>query len=162
MLRSVRDERSDNVGHSYQIPLSVEEIQEILPHRYPFLFVDRVSEFEDGVFVVAHKNVSANELFFQGHFPGRPIMPGVLVLEALAQVGVLFAKLSTGGVPPERLMVFSGVDKVKFRRQVVPGDVLTLKVMNYRRKMVHWKLDAYAYVGDDLAAQAVIKATEVL
>lgn len=146
---------------SYRMPMDVYAIQEILPHRYPFLLVDVVTEFVDGEYLVGQKNVSANEPFFQGHFPGRPIMPGVLVLEALAQMGVLFAKMSTGGVPADKLMVFSGVENARFRRQVIPGDVLTLKVANYRRKMVHWKMEGSAFVGGEKAAEATVKATEV-
>lgn len=149
------------MSNEYRMPLDVYAIQEILPHRYPFLFVDKVTEFIDGQEITGQKNVTANEPFFQGHFPGRPIMPGVLVLEALAQMGVLFAKMSTGGVPPEKLMVFTGVEGVRFRRQVVPGDVLTLKVTNYRRKMVHWKMEGSAFVGEEKVADATIKATEV-
>ena len=106
--------------------MNIEEIKEILPHRYPFLLVDRVTEIEEGKSIKAYKNVSFNEPFFQGHFPERPIMPGVLVLEALAQAGaiaVLKMDEYKGKIP-----LFVGAEKVKWRRQVVPGDKLDLKV----------------------------------
>ena len=106
--------------------LSLEEIQRVLPHRYPFLLVDRIISLELGQRVVGVKNVSVNEPFFQGHFPGRPIMPGVLIIEAMAQVGGILALLST----PENLgnpaIFLLGVDKVRFRQPVVPGDQLRL------------------------------------
>lgn len=109
-----------------QLPaLSTEEIMQHIPHRYPFLMLDRVTEHVYGKYIVGYKNVSANEPFFQGHFPGRPIMPGVLQLEALAQLGgVLIAHV------PEakgKLAVFAGIDKVRFRRMVTPGDRLDLR-----------------------------------
>lgn len=145
----------------YELPLLSEGIQSILPHRYPFLMIDRIIGFEDGKTITGIKNVSVNEPFFSGHFPGRPVMPGVMIVEALAQLGVLFAKMSTGGCPPEKLLVFSGVEDMRFRRQVVPGDVLTLRLTEYRRKLVHWKMQGVALVGDDIAAQGTIKATEI-
>ena len=106
--------------------MNIEEIKEILPHRYPFLLVDRVVEIEEGKSITAYKNVSANEPFFQGHFPERPIMPGVLILEALAQAGaivVLQKEEYKGKIP-----LFVGAEKVKWRQQVVPGDRLELRV----------------------------------
>lgn len=106
--------------------LDINEIQKILPHRYPFLLVDRIIEIEDGKKVVGLKNVSANEGFFQGHFPGYPVMPGVLIIEAMAQVGaVAILKM------PEyqgKIAFFAGIDNVRFRRQVVPGDQLRIEV----------------------------------
>lgn len=106
-------------------PLSVEEIMNYIPHRYPFLLVDRVTEHVRGQYIKGYKNVTINEPFFQGHFPGRPIMPGVLQLEALAQLGgVLLAHM------PEvkgKLAVFTGIDKVRFRRMVLPGDQLEMR-----------------------------------
>lgn len=105
--------------------MNITEIMEILPHRYPFLLIDTIEEMEDGKRAVGKKCVSGNELFFQGHFPGNPVMPGVLIIEALAQVGAV-AMLSL----PEmkgKTAYFAGVDKVRFRRKVVPGDVLILE-----------------------------------
>lgn len=106
--------------------LSNQEIQAIIPHRYPFLLVDRIVELEDGVRAVGIKAVTVNEPFFQGHFPGNPIMPGVLIVEALAQVGavVLLSKPENRG----KIALFAGIDGFRFRKQVSPGDVLRLEV----------------------------------
>ena len=112
--------------------MNIKEIMEILPHRYPFLLVDKVESVVPGESAVAYKNVSMNERFFQGHFPGEPIMPGVLIIEALAQTGAV-AILSL----PEykgKIALFGGVDKLRFKRQVIPGDVLKLEVNIIKRK----------------------------
>lgn len=112
--------------------MNIKEIMEILPHRYPFLLVDKVESVVPGESAVAYKNVSMNESFFQGHFPGEPIMPGVLIIEALAQTGAV-AILSL----PEykgKIALFGGVDKLRFKRQVIPGDVLKLEVNIIKRK----------------------------
>ncbi len=106
--------------------MNIEEIKKILPHRYPFLLVDRVLEV-DAESIKAYKNVTANEEFFNGHFPGQPIMPGVLQVEALAQAGAIML-MSQAEDPENTLMVFTGINKCKFRKQVVPGDQLMLKV----------------------------------
>ena len=142
-------------------PMNIEAIMEILPHRYPFVLLDRVTEFEDRVRIQGIKNVTMNEPFFQGHFPGRPIMPGVLIIEAMAQLGALFAKISTGGVAPGKLVVFSGADEIRFRHPVVPGDVLVMNMNLLKSKFGHWKMEGTAMVGDNLACEGVLKATEV-
>ena len=108
--------------------LHIEEILELLPHRYPFLLVDRVLDFEEGRFLRAVKNVSVNEPFFQGHFPGKPVMPGVLVIEALAQAGGLLTQLSRDAADEAQLFYLVKVDNAKFSRIVVPGDRLDLDV----------------------------------
>lgn len=144
-----------------EFPFGVEEICKIIPHRHPFLLVDRVTGFSDAKWIEGLKNVTANEDFFVGHFPGRPIMPGVLILEALAQLGAIFAKLSTGGVAEDRLVVFSGTEGVRFRRPVVPGDAISLRMELIRSRMGHWKMQGTARVGDDVAAEGVLMATEV-
>jgi beta-hydroxyacyl-ACP dehydratase FabZ len=144
-----------------RLPLNVEDICNIIPHRHPFLLVDRITHFDDRKWIQGYKNITANEHFFVGHFPGRPIMPGVLMLEALAQVGAIFAKLSTGGVAPDRLVVFSGTESVRFRRPVVPGDVLTLKMSLLKAKFGHWKMEGTASVGDEVAVEGILMATEV-
>lgn len=146
---------------SLDLPLGVEEIQEIIPHRYPFLLVDRVTEFVDGKYIVGRKLVSANEPFFEGHFPGRPIMPGVLILEGLAQLGVIYAKLSSPKETKGKLLVFAGIDKAKFRRQVVPGDVLELKAEIVKAKGGYWKLNGTAVVDGEIAASAELTAVGV-
>lgn len=129
--------------------LSNVEIQNIIPHRYPFLLVDKIIEIEYGKKAVGIKNVTANEPFFQGHFPGKPIMPGVLIVEALAQVGavaILGLEENKG-----KLGLFTGIDGVRIRRQVVPGDTLRMEVemLNFKRGI--GKAKAEAYVGDELA-----------
>jgi 3-hydroxyacyl-[acyl-carrier-protein] dehydratase len=113
------------------MPVDVTRIQELLPHRYPFLLVDRVLELEPNQRILAVKNVSINEPFFQGHFPGHPVMPGVLVLEALAQAGGLLTQLSAGDAPQgdgEKLFYLVKIDNARFSRMVVPGDRLMLEV----------------------------------
>lgn len=135
----------------------INAIQKLLPHRYPFLLVDRILELEPGERVTGIKNVTANEPFFQGHFPGHPIMPGVLVIEAMGQVGgVLLLNESTD--PENNVVYFTGLDAVKFRRPVMPGDTLYIRVeMIYNRRGI-CKMKGEAFVGDELAAQAEMQA----
>ncbi len=130
--------------------LDVKQIQEIIPHRYPFLLVDKIIDIEYGKKAVGIKNVTVNEPFFQGHFPGNPIMPGVLIVEAMAQVGavsILGMEANKG-----KLAVFAGIDGVRFRKQVVPGDTLRMEVEMIAFKRGIGKAKAQAYVGEDLAA----------
>jgi 3-hydroxyacyl-[acyl-carrier-protein] dehydratase len=138
--------------------LNVEEILRILPHRYPFLLVDRVLAYEPGKRIVGMKNISINEPFFQGHFPGRPIMPGVLIIEALAQTGGILALLST----PEHLgspsVYLLGIDKVRFRKPVVPGDQLVLELEALRSGKKFWKMQGKALVDQTLVAEAELMA----
>lgn len=144
-----------------KLPLLQVDIERILPHRHPFLFVDEVNEFEDAVYIKGRKYVRAEEPHFQGHFPGRPIMPGVLILESIAQMGAIFAKLSTGGAPLDRLIVFSGAESVRFRRPVYPGDVLDIHMFNHRRRSVHWRIQGEVHVGSELVAEAIVMATQL-
>ena len=137
--------------------MDIQRILSILPHRYPFLLVDRVVECVPGSHIKAYKNVSVNEPFFQGHFPGVPIMPGVLILEALAQTGGLLAAAGMGDLA-EKVFLFTGLDGVKFRRQVVPGDRLDLECSNMRMKLKLCKMEARAFVDGKLAAEARITA----
>lgn len=144
-------------GHT--VVLDIEAIQRILPHRYPFLMIDRVLEIEAGKRVVGIKNVSANEPFFQGHYPGQPVMPGVLIVEALAQTAaILMGYEETAG---DRVPLFMGIDRARFRRRVVPGDQLRLEVEVIQRRRNIMKAEGRAFVGDDLAADAVLMATAV-
>jgi 3-hydroxyacyl-[acyl-carrier-protein] dehydratase len=127
------------------------EIQRIIPHRFPFLLIDRIVELEPGKRIVGLKNVTANEPFFQGHFPGRPIMPGVLIVEALAQAGsvLLLAQPEERG----KLPLFAGIDHLRFRRQVVPGDQLRLEVEFTMRRRSIGRGQARATVDGELAAE---------
>ncbi|MDE7064415.1 MAG: 3-hydroxyacyl-ACP dehydratase FabZ [Desulfovibrionaceae bacterium] len=137
--------------------MDIRRILNLLPHRYPFLLVDRVVECVPGSHIRAYKNITFNEPFFQGHFPGAPIMPGVLILEALAQAGGLLAASGmedTSG----KLFLFTGLDGVKFRRQVVPGDRLELECSDMRLKLNLCKMEARALVDGKLAAEARITA----
>ncbi len=142
---------------SQKPPMDLQHILSILPHRYPFMLVDRVVECVPGSHIKAYKNVTYNEPFFQGHFPDLPIMPGVLILEALAQVGGLLGVADMEDTS-SKLFLFTGLDNVKFRRQVVPGDRLDLECSNPKWKLQLCKMDAKAYVDGKLVAQATITA----
>ena len=130
----------------------IKDILDCMPHRYPFLLIDRVEEMEDGQSVVALKNVSMNEEFFQGHFPGNPIMPGVLIVEALAQAGAILAIKAAEG--PNMTTYFMSIEKAKFRKPVFPGDQLRLKVEVARKRGNIWKLEGKAYVDDTVVAES--------
>ncbi|GHD60193.1 3-hydroxyacyl-ACP dehydratase FabZ [Jeongeupia chitinilytica] len=134
--------------------MDVLDIVKCLPHRYPFLLVDRVVELEPGKSIKAIKNVTVNEPFFQGHFPQYPVMPGVLILEALAQAAGVLSCKSVEEVPEDSLYLFAGIDNARFKRQVLPGDQLTLCVEIVAQKRGIWKYAAKAYVGEELAAEA--------
>ena len=143
-----------------KLPINVMEIKEFLPHRYPMLLVDRVIEFVDGQRIVGIKNLTANEQFFEGHFPERPMMPGVLMLEALAQLGVMFFKLSTNGADRDKLIVFAGIDEAKFRKEVIPGDVLTLHMDLIKRRSGIWKMQGWGTVDGEKVVEGVLTAAE--
>lgn len=133
----------------------IEEIRRFLPHRYPFLLIDRVLECVPGETLTAIKNVSVNEPFFNGHFPETPIMPGVLIIEALAQAtGLLGFKTMSEEPSDDLLYMLVGVDNVRFKRQVVPGDQLTLKVKVLRRSKVIWKFSCEASVDGEIVTVA--------
>ena len=136
------------------------DIQRILPHRYPMLLIDRVVEHQRKQRIVAIKNVTANEPFFMGHFPGFPIMPGVLIVEALAQAGGVLL-LSEIEDRDDKLMVFSGIDQARFRKPVLPGDQLRLEVTVLGWRANFAKMQGHAYVGDQLAAEAVLSCALV-
>ena len=134
------------------LPLGPAEIRGLIPHRYPFLLVDGIEELEPGVRAVGIKNVTQNEPFFQGHFPDYPVMPGVLVVEAMAQVGAV--GVMAGGEHREKLALFAGIDGVRFRRQVLPGDVLRMEVEIQRLKGRVGRGTGRATVGEERVCEA--------
>ncbi len=154
LMSTITESNSPSASNSQTIKttFSIEEIQELLPHRYPFLLVDRIIDYVPGKKAVGIKNVSFNEPQFQGHFPGRSLMPGVLIIEAMAQVGgVVMTQMpdSQGG-----LFVFAGIDKVRFRRQVVPGDQLVMTVeLLWVKQRRFGKMQGKAEVNGQLAAE---------
>jgi 3-hydroxyacyl-[acyl-carrier-protein] dehydratase len=137
------------------------EIQKLLPHRYPFLLVDRVVSIEAGKSLRAYKNVSVNEPFFNGHFPGHPVMPGVLVLEALAQASAILAYRTTGFDPADKVTYLMAIDAAKFRRPTVPGDRLDLEVEVLRFKGAILKTRGVAKVDGQVVAEGEFLATVV-
>jgi beta-hydroxyacyl-ACP dehydratase FabZ len=141
-----------------EAPLDVIAIERLLPHRFPFLLIDRVLELAEDK-VVAIKNVTANEPFFVGHFPGHPIMPGVLIVEAMAQAGGVLAMTALGAGADTHLIYFMGVDKVKFRKPVVPGDQLRIEVIPLRKGGAVWKLQGRALVDGNVVTEAEFLAT---
>jgi beta-hydroxyacyl-ACP dehydratase FabZ len=137
--------------------LRIAEIMRILPHRYPFLLVDRVIEVDADKRLVALKNVSINEPFFNGHFPGAPVLPGVLIIEAMAQAGAIMGLLhSEPSELKDSIVYFMGIDEARFRRPVVPGDQMRIVVDVLRRKPTIWKMRGEVYVGSELAAEATL------
>lgn len=145
-------------GTDVPTPIDIKKILELLPHRYPFIMVDRVLEFSPGEKIVGIKNVTINEPFFQGHFPSEPIMPGVMILEGMAQVGGLLAYLTESAMLRKKLIYFAGIDGVRFRQTVVPGDQLVYKMTVIRSKGKIWKMDGKAFVDDKLVAEAQLMA----
>ena len=141
---------------------NVVEIQKILPHRFPFLLLDRVTDLTKGEYIEGYKNVSISEPIFQGHFPDHPIYPGVMIIEGMAQAGGVLAFKSMDNATQEeienKVVYFMSIDKAKFRAPVTPGDKLMYKINVIRNKGAVWQLDAKAYVDDKLVAQAELKA----
>jgi 3-hydroxyacyl-[acyl-carrier-protein] dehydratase len=148
---------------SQKVPevINVKTIMEILPHRYPFLLVDRVLELKPGEKILALKNVSINEPFFQGHFPGEPVMPGVLILEALAQAGGIMLYYSEEDPKPGEIIFLAGFEKVRFRRPVTPGDQLMLEVSFQRKMGPIFKVSGKATVEGQVVAEAGISASKI-
>jgi 3-hydroxyacyl-[acyl-carrier-protein] dehydratase len=142
--------------------IDVVAIQKILPHRYPFLLIDRVTELVEGETLIGYKNVSISEPVFEGHFPGHPIYPGVMILEGMAQAGGILAFKSMGDLTEEevksKVVYFMSIDKAKFRNPVRPGDKLEYRVSVIKHKGNIWVLDGKAYVDDKLVSEAELKA----
>ena len=138
----------------------IQVIQRIIPHRYPFLLVDRVEEIDGTSSALGFKNVTMNEPHFQGHFPGTPIMPGVTIIEAMAQTAAVMVGVSMGLEGKPLLIYFMAIDRCKFRRKVIPGDVLQMRMTTLRGKpgAKVWKLRGVAHVGDEMAAEAEFTA----
>lgn len=141
------------------LPIDIKQILDLLPHRYPFILVDRIIDIEEGQNITGLKNVSMGEPFFQGHFPGEPVMPGVLILEGMAQTGGILAYLSDRKMIGEKLVYFAGLDKVRFRKVVRPGDQLIFKLEMIKQKARLTKMSGKAYVGDELVTEAELMAT---
>lgn len=141
--------------------MDVTEIKNWLPHRYPFLLVDRVVELKEGESIIAYKNISVNEEVFNGHFPQAPIFPGVMIVEAMAQASGILGFKTIGKTPQDgSVYLFAGADKVRFRRQVVPGDRLQLEAKVVSEKRGIWKFDCTASVDGELAASATIMCAD--
>jgi 3-hydroxyacyl-[acyl-carrier-protein] dehydratase len=138
--------------------IEIKEILTLLPHRYPFLLVDRIVEIDPGKRIVGIKNVTYDEPFFPGHFPGRPIMPGVLIAEAMAQTAGVLAFKSSPEKDQKRLVYFLGMDHVRFRKPVVPGDQLRLELEITRHRQAIWGFQGKAFVGQTLVAEADLLA----
>jgi 3-hydroxyacyl-[acyl-carrier-protein] dehydratase len=148
------------LGTTTMKSLDINQIKQYLPHRYPLLLVDRVLDWEAGKQIRAIKNVSVNEEFFNGHFPNKPVMPGVLIIEALAQTAALLAFLTMGQKPDDTAVVyFLGIDGARFKRPVEPGDQLVMEVEIVRHARGIWKFQAKAMVDQQLAVEAELMCT---
>ncbi len=137
--------------------LDVEAIKEMIPHRQPFLMIDEIADLIPDIEVTGFNNVTGDEPYFEGHFPGHPIMPGVLIVEAMAQTSAILV-VGTVGKQPGSVVYFMSVDKARFRKPVFPGDRLRLHVVKQRRRGKVWKFQGKAWVGDDLVAEAIFSA----
>ena len=138
--------------------IDIEKIVEMIPHRYPFLMIDRVTDLVPEESAIGHKNVTINEPHFQGHFPGKPIMPGVLIIEAMAQTSAVLVVHTLGGDTEGKLVYFMSVENAKFRRPVQPGDVLKIHVNTKQHRKAVWKFDGVAKVDGQVVAEATFTA----
>ena len=138
--------------------IDIEKIVEMIPHRYPFLMIDRVTDLVPEVSAVGHKNVTINEPHFQGHFPGKPVMPGVLIVEAMAQTAAVLVVHSIGGGTEGKLVYFMSVENAKFRYPVQPGDVLQINVTTKQHRKTVWKFEGIARVDGQVVAEAIFTA----
>ena len=138
--------------------LDVNEIMQVLPHRYPFLLIDRLEDIKPGESAVAVKSVTYNEQFFQGHFPQKPVLPGVLIIEAMAQAAAAYTSYTENLDVENKIVLFMGVDKARFRKPVVPGDQLLIKVSTVQRRAPVWRFAGEATVAGKLVAEATFAA----
>lgn len=141
------------------ITLNINQIKRYLPHRYPFLFIDAVEECVPGEHIRGRKTVTGNEDFFNGHFPGNPVVPGVIQIEAMGQAGALLAIFSGAKCDTTRSIYVAMIDECKFRKPIIPGDVMELRARILRQRLGMWKLACEVYVGGQLASEATISAT---
>jgi len=162
MFTKIAIKYSKLLPKGYHMLYNVVEIQKILPHRYPFLLVDRITKLTEGEYIEGYKNVSISEPVFQGHFPDHPIYPGVMIIEGMAQAGGVLAFKSLDSASQEeienKVVYFMSIDKAKFRAPVTPGDQLVYKINVLKNKGAVWQLEAKAYVDDKVVAQAELKA----
>lgn len=151
---------NDQTGKSgdYVAPVEIDRIMEMIPHRYPFLLIDRLVEMVPDDHAVALKNVTMNEPQFQGHFPGAPVMPGVLIVEAMAQASALLVVVTLGPESEGKLVYFMAIDNARFRKPVGPGDTMLIHVRKLRNRGAVWKFACEVKIGDVLAAEATITA----
>jgi 3-hydroxyacyl-[acyl-carrier-protein] dehydratase len=147
-----------NVTVSHNPVIDIEQIMGMIPHRYPFLMIDRVTDLVYEVSATGHKNVTINEPHFQGHFPNKPIMPGVLIVEAMAQTAAILVVQSLGGVSEDTLVYFMSVENAKFRHPVIPGDALEIYVETKQHRKTVWKFEGIAKVNDKAVAEATFTA----
>ncbi len=143
-----------------KVVFDIQAIQSILPHRYPFLMVDRVTEFDDSQRIVAVKCVTMNEPYFTGHFPGRPVMPGVMIIEAMAQAAAILAIRSSDGVIPGKTVFLTGATDVRFKRQVIPGDVLRIEMKSVKKRRPLWIMAGEVTIDGKLACSGTLTAAE--
>jgi 3-hydroxyacyl-[acyl-carrier-protein] dehydratase len=151
-MNETKEKKTDRV-------LNIQEIMKLIPHRYPFIMIDRILEILPREKIIALKNVTINEPFFQGHFPENPIMPGVLIIEAMAQAGAVLAARSLDTELRDPLIFFMGVDKVKFRKPVTPGDQVIFEMKFLKRRAKVFKMAGVAYVDEKMVAEAELMAT---
>jgi 3-hydroxyacyl-[acyl-carrier-protein] dehydratase len=151
-MKTTREKITDSV-------LNIQEIMKLIPHRYPFIMIDRILELMPREKIVALKNVTINEPFFQGHFPENPIMPGVLIIEAMAQAGAVLAAKSLDKEFRNSLIYFMGIDKVKFRKPVIPGDQVMFELKFLKQRAKVFKMAGIAYVDKKIVAEAELMAT---